>query len=237
MSTNSLFDQYIERLKQIRTLSSPSLNGIDEASDYNKRLRDNFIRIGQLAAENRAVLDEFLFPLLNTDKELTEEEEAEIDSFEEKLLTAENAENLDLPIAAIVSERLLHDSLEKGKMLPKLRWMDAYISACYALMNMTHRLQEYPEIAGYYRKKGLELGELFIGLREKESFRKIESAEARELVLTNARFTAAFFENLAGDKEANKKNLEMLRASMEISEDPFYREMMQGNAIAADAIA
>ena len=110
MSTYSFYDQYVERLIQIRSLSSPSLNGIEEASEYNKRLRDNFVRIGQLAAENRAILDEYLFPLLNRDNELTEEETSEIDSFEEKLVTAENAESLDLPIAAIVSERLLHDS-------------------------------------------------------------------------------------------------------------------------------
>jgi len=226
MSTDSFFDQYIERLKQIRSLSSPSLSGIVEASDYNKRLRENFVRIGQLAAENRAILDEFLFPLLNGDKALTEEEASEIDSFEEKLVTAENAENLDLPIAAIVSERLLQDSLKKGQMLPRLRWMDAYISVCYALMNMTSRLDEYPEIAWHYRKKGLELGELFIALREKESFRRIESVEARELVLTNARFAVAFYENLSGDREANIRNLEMLRASMEIAEDPFYTELM-----------
>ena len=226
MSTYSFYDQYVERLIQIRSLSSPSLNGIDKGSEYNKRLRDNFVRIGQLAAENRAILDEYLFPLLNRDNELTEEETSEIDSFEEKLVTAENAESLDLPIAAIVSERLLHDSSKKGQMLPKLRWMDAYISVCYALMNMTSRLNEYPEIAGHYRKKGLELGELFLALREKENFQKIESPEARELILTNARFTVAFYENLAGDREANIKNLEMLRASMEISEDPFYTELM-----------
>ena len=226
MSTYSLFDQYIERLKQIRSLSSPSLSGIEVASEYNKRLRDNFVRIGQLAAENRAILDEFLFPLLYKDKALTEEETSEIDSFEEKLVAAENAENLDLPIAAIVSERLLHDSLKKGQMLPRLRWMDAYISVCYALMNMTSRLDEYPEIVGHYRKKGLELGELFINLREKENFQKIESAEARELVLTNARFAVAFYENLSGDREANLRNLAMLRASMAIAEDPFYRDLM-----------
>ena len=226
MNTYSLYDQYIERLKQIRSLSSPSLSGIGEASEYNKRLRDNFIRIGQLAAENRALLDEFLFPLLNSDKGLTEEEASEIDSFEEKLVTAENAENLDLPIAEIVSERLLHDSLKKRQLLPRLRWMDASISVCYALMNMTSRLDEYPEIAGHYRQKGLELGELFISLREKENFRRLESAEARELVLTNARFAVAFYENLTGDRDANIKNLEMLRASMEIAEDPFYTELM-----------
>ena len=226
MSTSSMYDLYVERLKQIRSLSSPSLSGIGEASEYNRRLRENFIRIGQLASENRAILDEFLFPLLNRDGELTEQESSEIVSFEEQLVTAENAENLDLPIAAIVSDRLLRDTLKKGQLLPRLRWMDASISVCYALMNMTSRLDDYPEISGHYRKKGLELGSLFIALREKENFRKIESAEARELVLTNARFAAAFYENLSGDREANLRNLAMLRASMAIAEDPFYRDLM-----------
>ena len=226
MSTYTSFESYIERLRQIRTLSTPSLDGIEDASAYNKRLRENFIQIGRLAAENRALLENSLFPKLKAEEQLTQEEIEDFSAFEEKLLVAENAENLDLPIAAILSERLLQDADEKGELLSKLRRMDSQISVCYTMMNMTSRLDKYPEIAMHYRRLGFEIGEQFIRLREKEDFEKIESEEARELILTNARFTTVFFENIAGDSETNRKNMEMLSADLKIADDPFYLELM-----------
>lgn len=226
MNNYTSFEQYVERLRQIRSLSTPSLDGIENASGYNQRLRENFLLIGTLAAENRSFLDGALFPLLKANGELTEEEVAEISSFEEKLLIAENAENLDLPIAAILSEKLLQDADCKGDLLSTLRRMDSQISVCYTMMNMTYRLDQYPEIAMHYRRKGFEIGEQFLRMREKEIFEKIPSAEARELILTNARFAAAFYENLSGDMESNRKNLEMLHDSLKIADDPFYLELM-----------
>jgi HD-GYP domain-containing protein (c-di-GMP phosphodiesterase class II) len=226
MDSFSGYDNYIERLNRIRALSSPSLDGIDNADAYSIQLRENFVQIGHLAEENRTLLNEQLFPLLKKDKKLTEDEIREISAFEEKLLDAENAENLDLPIAFILSEQLMDSAMSKEEMLPKLRHMDKQISACYTMMNMTFRLNEYPEIAGYYRKKGMDIGQLFLELRKKENFRKVESEEGRELILTNARFVAAFYENVSGDRAENVKNLELLRDSLAIYDDPFYTGLM-----------
>ena len=58
--------KYIERMTEIRTLSSPSLDGIESADDYGRRLRENFVRIGKLAGKNRELLEEELFLLLRT---------------------------------------------------------------------------------------------------------------------------------------------------------------------------
>ena len=226
MDHSSGFDEYIERLNQIRTLSSPSLDGIKNADTYSRRLRENFVKIGRLAAENRPFLEEELFPLFKSDRELSKEEVRKISDFEEKLLDAENAENIDLAIAYLLSDRLLRDAMGKDGVLPKLRRMDMQISVCYTMMNMTERLTEYPQIAGHYRRKGLDIGQIFLMLREKEEFAKIESEEARELVLTNARFLTVFFEGITGDREENEKSLEMLRASLKIADDPFYTEAM-----------
>ena len=68
MDSVSGFDQYIERLNQIRALSSPSLDGVEDAKTYSRRLRENFVQIGRLAAENRPFLEEQLYPLLKLDR-------------------------------------------------------------------------------------------------------------------------------------------------------------------------
>ena len=62
---------YITRLEKIRRLSSPSLEGIDDAKLYSDLLRENFIRIGSLSTENRAFLDAELFPILFSNGNLT----------------------------------------------------------------------------------------------------------------------------------------------------------------------
>ena len=170
------------------------------------------------------MLEEQLFPLLKRKGQLSEEEVEKLSLFEEKLLDAEDAENLDLPIAAILSERLFQDAMAKGDLLPKLRRMDQQLSVCYTMMNMTDRLELYPEIAMRYRKEGFEIGELFIRFLEKKSFAKIESREAQELILTNARFAAVMYENMIGDRKSREDNLKMLREALAISEDPFYTE-------------
>ena len=205
MDSVSGFDQYIERLNQIRALSSPSLDGVEDAKTYSRRLRENFVQIGRLAAENRPFLEEQLYPLLKLDRKLTDEEEKEISDLEEKLLDVQDAENYDLTIAFLLSDRLFQDAVAQTHVLPKLRRMDALISVCYTMMNMTARLKEYPEIAGHYRQTGMDIGQLFLMLREKEKFAKLQDMEARDLVLTNARFVVAYFENATGDSEINEK--------------------------------
>ena len=201
------FDIYIKNMDRIRQLSTPSLEGVKDSSSYSKLLRENFVRIGVLAVENRTILDKELFPLINSDRLLTEEEIESLTVFVEKLIDAENAENLDLPLAFLLSERLVKDAEAKGDISSKVRCMDMHVSTCYTMMNMTSLIYAYPEISKEYREEGLRLGRIFIGLREKESFNKIGSEEERELILTNARFAAAFFENRSGKREVNELEL------------------------------
>ena len=44
------FEAYIKRTEEIRRLSTPSLDDISAADEYMRKLRDNFIRIGELEA-------------------------------------------------------------------------------------------------------------------------------------------------------------------------------------------
>ncbi len=49
--------RYVENMKEIRLLSTPDLNEIDNADDYEKILIENFSKIGMLASENRGYID------------------------------------------------------------------------------------------------------------------------------------------------------------------------------------
>ena len=220
------FETYISHMAEIRRLSTPSLEGIKSAENYSERLRNNFSRIGELAMENRAVLDEDIFPFLNSEELLLPEEVAEITSFSSGLIDAQNVENLDLPLAKLLSNKLVEDAKKKGNQSILIRQMDHDIESYYAMMNMAERIRPYPELYTYYRNQGLETGDFFRTLREKENFAAIEDETDRELVLTNARYASAFYENFCGDPEANRRNLEELEETLRIADDPFYRELM-----------
>ena len=86
MINYSQFDKYIQRLIRIRTLSTPSIEGIRDADEYGRLLRANFIQVGQLATENRAFLEETLFPLILTDDVMSDEETGEVSRFLDQLL-------------------------------------------------------------------------------------------------------------------------------------------------------
>ena len=93
------YDRYIENLTMIRQLASPRIDEEDDAEQYSKRLRDNFGRIGKLAMENRELLDKILFPLLQREEMLTDEEVAKLREFGIRLFSDETygMGELDLP--------------------------------------------------------------------------------------------------------------------------------------------
>ena len=72
------YQEYVKRMAQVRYLSTPSLDGIPDADGYSKRLRDNFVVIGQLAAQNRTFLQELLFPLIKEKHPLSSDQAEEL---------------------------------------------------------------------------------------------------------------------------------------------------------------
>ncbi|MBR4760067.1 MAG: HD domain-containing protein [Lachnospiraceae bacterium] len=222
METRQQYDEYIRHMKEIRVLSTPSLDGIKSAESYSTRLRENFIRIGMIASENRKFLDEILFPLLHCEGRLDEADVTDLDEFCDKLLNAVDLDACDPVITAMVADRLYKDSSDKGAFMKKIRNMDVRMSTVYTLMNITDRLLEYPEIALRYREMGFEMSRYFLLLRRHENFADVEDVECREMILTNSRFASAFYENLTGDREKNKDDLALLEENLALVDDPFY---------------
>ncbi len=221
------YEEYISRMEEIRRLSSPLLDDISDADEYSVLLRENFTRIGQLAALNRQFLDSVLFPLIRSesiDEDLTDD----LMDFTDQMICAENMENIDLPMGSIVSDRLLKEANKKGNLNEKLAVYDILIGILYELMNMTTRIHAYPEIADAYRKKGFEVGQVFFDLVDKEKLAAIEDMDIRFMIVINARYSIVFYEGVYSDSKANAEQLEKLDQMYDIANDPEYKELLPG---------
>ncbi len=226
------FIKYAQRMTEIRRLSSPDIQLFDNAADYTVRLKYNFQKIGRLAAVNRDMLDKDLYPVLDSDDVLDDTLVEQMRSLADSLLNVADAEsdfeNLDLPMSYLISERLLVDAKRKVDISALIVQLDRELSICYSLMNMTNRITTHPQIAEFYRKRGLAIGEEFFKLLDKERFLTIRETKCREIVLTNSRFICAFNERVTNNDEANRRDLEILEWMLEISEDEFYIKAVPG---------
>ena len=222
------FHEYADRMSVIRQLSSPGIKRYDSADDYSERLQDNFREIGRLAAINREMLDNELYPLLDSEESLDEGLADELEKLAEMLLSIADMEggfeNLDLPVSAMIRGRLLKDAEAGGDLSVRIRRMDAEIDACYSMMNMTERITSHPQISAAYKKRGLTIGEEFLSFLDKDIFPRIKDMECRERVLSGARFAAAFYEAGYSNQAEIERNLFILDRIMEVCNDPFYQE-------------
>lgn len=224
--TVKLYLEYIHRTEEIRELFTPPLDDICNADDYEKRLRENFGRIGELAAMNRDFLDIVILPIISAGGPLDQETISVMSDFAEALVNSRCTESLDLPVMYSISDRLLTEAEESGDIYRKIRAMDMRMESLYGLMNMTGRLKAYPEISEHYRELGFEIGDFFLDLLQKDKFKKIEDMECCEIIVTDARYSIVFFEGISNDREMCEKQLERLKLMLEVEEDPFYREAL-----------
>ncbi|MCR5684152.1 MAG: HD domain-containing protein [Lachnospiraceae bacterium] len=228
ISEKEEFDRYLERMSKIRELSSPPLYDFDDAGDYSRRLKNNFEIIGKLAGENRQMLENVLFPILAANEILKKELTRDLIEFAEKLLSlAEEVtdfENLDLPIMDLVGEKLAENALKCDSLEDQIVAYDAALLANYSMMNMTERIFADQSISDKFKKRGIEIGNIFLDLVEnKDRFLSVKDPELRGLTLTNARFMTCMYER-ATDRQENELYLDLLEKMLRISEDPFYIE-------------
>ncbi|MBR3307960.1 MAG: HD domain-containing protein [Lachnospiraceae bacterium] len=222
------FKQYVERVAMIRKLSSPVIDRDDSADHYAAHLQENFRKIGDLAAGNREMLKNELFPLLESsetlDSRLVEDLNELADILSSIASEEDNCEILDLPVSSMITERLVQDADQKNDITNRIRRMDSEAITCYSMINMTSRITSNPSLCRVYTERGMALGEEFLCMLDKDFFMTIPDAEMRESVLTNARFIACFFERFCGDDSMNRYNLDILDQMLEIAEDEYYHE-------------
>ena len=221
------YADYIKRLEEIRRLSTPTLTGISRADGYSDRLQENFAKIGMLAAENRAFLQSVLMPVLEGTHRLTAEETDDLLAFGEHLISAVEAENLDLPIMSLVSRKLIRDARTEKDLSAYIRLLDVRMDTCYAMMNLMGRVTAYPTIANRHRQEGLEIGRQICAFLDREKFAALD-VESRATVLTDARYMAVFYEGTTADQYPLDAQIDLLESRLALSEDPFYRKLVPG---------
>lgn len=218
-------DNYIHRMSDIRTLSSPQINEIDNAGDYSDRLRDNFRRIGVLAAENRKTLDEIIFPLAESDDPLTEEEIKIINEFNEDLVDTMSVENLDSAIMSILSDRLVKDASLKNDESYLVKELQKQVMVYHTFMYMTSRIYDQ-SISEHFREKALEATDKILAYLDHDRFITIND-EAKECVLMITRFSATLWGSANGIKpEWADEYIKALLKALEVYEDPFYHSIL-----------
>ncbi len=217
------FDRYISRMTEIRTLSSPTLAEVDDADGYSRRLRDNFKKIGSLARENREMLETVVFPLVDSDEGLSEEEIGEIRSFGEELVDSQTVENLYGAVMSLLSGRLMRDAEKKKEEDYLIQQLQTQVVVSHTFMYMTSRIHTNPSIAQHFREQGLAFSRRLLRYLDKDKFPGL-SADAKENVLMVARFYTTLYGSAAGiSPDTIHEWVLALEGAMTLYEDPFYR--------------
>lgn len=221
-------EKYIENMEQISVLSSPKLKGNVKVLDYTMRLRENFIMIGKLAAQNRGILDACLFPVLNKTS-LTESERQILGEAVSALLDGYSMENVDIPLAVMISNKLLMDAQNRGSSEEELiQTLDENVLTNYSLMNMAKRTGKYSSLCENCRNRAFSSARMLLEYLEPQRYAKLDSVEAKGMVLTNARYISALYENLSGDDKINRENMEILQNAERIGQEDFYQRNTPG---------
>lgn len=217
--------QYVERKARIKYLSSPSIQ-VDEApEEYYRQLQENFIRIRELARENRELLKNTIYPVLEDKGVLLEKDQvACIKELIDHLFNTYIMDNLDAGMAARAADRLLLDAELKGECSYIIEELKTQVLVYYTLMNMCERLQQYSALRERYREKGLRAGERLCRYLEKEKFAELPDEESKISVLEISRFISALYEDKTGNYTYCQRTLEIVKNSLRLAEDKFYRE-------------
>ena len=105
------FEAYAERMKQIRSLATPTLDEIRIPEDYSRVLKVNFQRIGEMAAENRKIIADYIQPVLKSEETLSPETRKEIERLNELLVNDESMGEIDIHLSQMLVSRLFRDEI------------------------------------------------------------------------------------------------------------------------------
>lgn len=231
------FIDYVDRMKKVRSLSTPSLESISTASDYSRILLENFKLIGQLAKENRETVEKELLPLLQSERCLSEEEKEELEELNNNLFDVHNLEEIDQHIADMINERHFQEELSDAEAEnydeKMIEGLGKTLQIKYFLMSITG--ERNLEAAEKYRAEGLESLKKLMTYLEKERFEKLP-AEVQTEVFGNCLSGVLLYEmnRLSPNLEQGKKSLEHLKRMLSMMKGPLLKNMDEEYLINAE---
>ena len=223
---NKALHDYAQRLIRIRRLSSLQVNSVNNADEYRRALAENFRKIGELARENRGVIDNVIDPILAPGHQLPDRLVREIHVFNEKLMDAWTHENIDLNIMSLLSERLMVDASGKEDTAYLVRQLDEEVVACIAMVVQSRRIISSPDIARIFRRRGIAALEQLLTWLDHDRFLQLDE-ECRTLVMINSRYADGLFVTMTPlTQEERRYRFRLTQRALELAEDPFYREAL-----------
>ena len=220
--------EYIERAKQILELSSPQLDGIENAEEYRVYLQNCFKEIGELGQQNVETLNKYLLPLLEPGADLSEDDIELMRRFSAMLINTTTMENMDLPLLYMQADIILKKARESGDLRSLILALDNMVVAACMMMNLSMRF--YPNMDDCYRYRdiGLKAAYELLEYLPPEKFETLPDDECRELVIINSRYMRCLFEWDDKDdrSEINEEDLRLMRQSLALADDPFYRKII-----------
>ena len=221
-------DAFVQRTLSIRKLSSPDISMAENADDYGSMLKKNFKNIGDIAAENRKMLDKLITPILETDELLDPDTMEDLNEFLHFLLNPWPEEELDLTLLFLLSKRLLDDAIRKEDDDLIIRHCGVHINACYNNMDRVNRLRVTKELPEMYLQDGLRAANILLKYLDHDRFLKL-SLESRDAVLSHSRFYVALYDTFyTTDEATNNIRIDELIKSIKYADDPFYVENTPG---------
>lgn len=228
-SFKEALDRYIELTTRARLLSAPGIAEISSEEDYRSILVDNFTEIGEMALEIKELLDDFIYPVLNGDGLLSDEEHQTLGVFSKDLVNTSTLSYLDPTLSFRVAERLIDDAEKKQDEALLIRSLDNMVDSSYIMMNLAFRLNPYSNMEREYRKKGLEAAKRILTYLDKDKFAALPDEATKETVLVDSRYINAL--EFLGDKMSDEARGEMfahLSRSLNLENDSFYVENAPG---------
>ena len=219
------FDQYVGNMAEIRRLSTPSVDSISKADDFSRLFKRNFEKIGVLSTQNREILRDTIFPMLEPDYSLSDEDKRILEDFADKLLDAYGMENIDPMLELQVAQKLLDHAEATGDVSAEIHQLDRVISSLYTLTNVTKRMIKWSDVSDFYRDRGLRAGEKILAYLELDRFRALPDDDCRSLVLINSRYLGALYE-FVEDPELCEENLQLIKNALTLADSEIYHDLM-----------
>ena len=112
--------KYTELLSEVRLLSAPETEEIEGTEDYRECLVRNFTGIGEMSEEIQSLLDDVIFPLLDNDDELSENQIESLSNFSRALVNTTTMNYLDPILCLKIAERRASNFLKTLLIIYKI---------------------------------------------------------------------------------------------------------------------
>lgn len=214
--------EYVDLITKIRIMSAVLVDEESGPDEYSRKLRNDYKEIGNLGVLCREILDDTLYPILNSKEHIEKNILHVLQDFCNMLLEPASGEELDLFLLFEISDRLLKEFEYIKDIEGYAIQLNIHISVCYANVNKTARITISRELTSFYRDEGLKAAKSACELvYNKERFLEL-SNEARHSVMRGVQFYSALYDTFFSEPDTNQQRYQALINALSLYDNSFY---------------